>query len=407
MLRGLNRPSQAIDWWQKFIKESPAGPWRGQAHVALVDLPLESQLDLTKATEHAIVATTALAKDSASRPSRRGTRPPTTSTFARASFPWSMAASTPPFKDSSRRDSWPGTVPIFLRRKCDGPLPPEVQAGLNRLIEAAEHRVKLVPDELAVGDDRATLALVIGNIYNVLHQYDLAKGYFSLPLNGSLRSRSAGHRSFAGLGLARAVLASGQPISSSKSPASSTVLQAKAICEASLKEYPKGSWHDETLYRLATVIQDMAEAKFGNHPFHRLSMAGNRTSPRNSRSTTQRLRGSGLSHSPKRRPRPCHTGKGSSRSFPIVRAASRRCITRARCFTTWQRPCQAASPTQMAKDADPLFQRLCERYPKSPYVGDACVRQIDFALERKYDLKLATPCPTRDSGGRRTKVSRS
>ena len=55
---GLNRPAQAADWWQKFIKESPAGPWRGQAQVAMVDLALESQLDLRKATEHAIAAST-------------------------------------------------------------------------------------------------------------------------------------------------------------------------------------------------------------------------------------------------------------------------------------------------------------------------------------------------------------
>ena len=145
----------------------------------MVDLLLESQLDLAKATEHAIVAATAFAKglDQQAEPSS-GTRPPTTSTFARASSPWSMAGSTPPSKDSNRRDSW---LPRERRQ--------EVQAGLNRLIEAAEKRVKLVPDELAVGDDRATLALVIGNIYNVLHQYDLAKGYFTLPLNGSLRSR--------------------------------------------------------------------------------------------------------------------------------------------------------------------------------------------------------------------------
>ena len=59
---GLNRPSQAIDWWQKFIKESPDGPWRGQAHVALVDVAMESQLDLKKATEHTMAATAVLAK---------------------------------------------------------------------------------------------------------------------------------------------------------------------------------------------------------------------------------------------------------------------------------------------------------------------------------------------------------
>ena len=58
---GLNRTAQAVDWWQKFVKESPAGPWRGQAQVALVDAALE-QLDLKKATEHAVAAGTVLVR---------------------------------------------------------------------------------------------------------------------------------------------------------------------------------------------------------------------------------------------------------------------------------------------------------------------------------------------------------
>ena len=113
---GLGRPAQAADWWQKFIKQSPTGPWRGQAHVAMVDLVLETQLDLKKATEHALAATKGLSQFSRSEngtvplaqtraPSRPGKKRPTTSTSGRASFPWSMAASTPPRKASSRRSS--------------------------------------------------------------------------------------------------------------------------------------------------------------------------------------------------------------------------------------------------------------------------------------------------------------
>ena len=63
---GLGRPAQAVDWWQKFIKQSPAGPWRGQAQVAMVDLVFESQLDLEKATEHALAATKGLSQFSRS-----------------------------------------------------------------------------------------------------------------------------------------------------------------------------------------------------------------------------------------------------------------------------------------------------------------------------------------------------
>ena len=51
-LAGLDRGPQALDHWRKFIKESPTGPWRGQAHVAAADLLLESQCDLARAADH-------------------------------------------------------------------------------------------------------------------------------------------------------------------------------------------------------------------------------------------------------------------------------------------------------------------------------------------------------------------
>ena len=157
----------------------------------MVDLLLESQLDLAKATEHAIVATTALAKglDQQAEPSWRD-----------AAYDIHLRQGIVSLVDGRFDAAAQGFQQA--RQLASLGMSQEVQAGLNRLIEAAEKRVQLVPDELTVGDDRATLALVIGNIYNVLHQYDLAKGYFTLPLNGSMRSRSAGHRSFAGLGLA-------------------------------------------------------------------------------------------------------------------------------------------------------------------------------------------------------------
>ena len=242
----------------------------------------------------------------------------------------------------------------MLRRDARIPNP----SLLDQLIEIAKHRAKLIPNELAVGDDRAAVAILLGTIYQMLHQYDLAKGYFCLPLSGPLRSRLAGHRSFAGLGLARVVIASGQPLSSSKSSDSSprplgegpgvriALLQGKAICEASLKEYPKGSWHDETLYRLATVIQDMAEAKFGKPSV---------SSPVDDRKPSQPAKPQECDAKAERE-RLIALAKAKAEAlpywqrivaqFPNSPRCEQRCTTRARCFTTWQRPCQAASPTR-------------------------------------------------------------
>ncbi len=50
-LVGLARPVQALELWRKFLKDMPAGPWRGQARVASADLLME-QLDLPGSTDH-------------------------------------------------------------------------------------------------------------------------------------------------------------------------------------------------------------------------------------------------------------------------------------------------------------------------------------------------------------------
>ena len=376
---GLNRLAQAADWWQKFIKESPAGPWRGQAHVAMVDLLLESQLDLAKATEHAIVATTALAKglDQQAEPSWRD-----------AAYDIHLRQGIVSLVDGRFDAAAQGFQQA--RQLASSGMSQEVQAGLNRLIEAAEKRVKLVPDELTVGDDRATLALVIGNIYNVLHQYDLAKGYFTLPLNGSMRSRSAGHRSFAGLGLARAVLASGQPISSSKSPASSprplgddhashgalgvkaALLQARTIFDASLKEYPKGSWHDETLRELALLIERAAAEQFGppaaDSSAEKKNVVQKPAAPPMTDAARQQQK--------KARAAALPYWAGLPARYPASRYVPQALYHAGILYTETKKP----------DDALAAFEELATKYADSPWAGDAHVWLIDVKLEQQFDL---------------------
>jgi tetratricopeptide (TPR) repeat protein len=379
---GLGRAVQAMDWWQKFIKQSPAGPWRGQAHVAMVDLVLETQLDLKKATEHALAATTVLAKglDKDAEPSwkeatydiylRQGIVSLVDGRFDAAAEGFQQAKQSAPKGTSS-----------------------EVQAGLDRLIESAQNRVKLLPDELTIGDDRGSVALVLGSIYSVLRQYDLAKGWFSLPLNGSLRSRSAGHRSFAGLGLAGAVIASGQPVSGSRSPGSqpSPLLQAKAICEASLAEYPKGSWHDETLFRLATVIQDVAEAKYGKSP----------SSTADAKKPTQpaKLPGPQQRDAKAEKERSVALAKAKAEALPYWQEIIDRFPKSPRCeqamysagvllYGIAEAGSGDTSDDRWSESAA-MLKRFCAAYPKSPYSGDAYVRQMDIALERMFDPKAA------------------
>lgn len=401
---GLNRVPQAEDWWQTFIKDSPGGPWRGQAHVALVDTSL-LQLDLAKAMKHVMSATAAMTKgfDKDAEPSwkdasyeinlRQGIVSLVDGRFDAAAEGFQQAKLNLP-------SSTVGKDPQLLATSGKGT---GVAAGLDRLIDAAQKRAKMLPDELNVGDDRAATALALGNIYNVLHQYDLAKGFFALPLNGPMRSKSAGHRSFAGLGLAHAVIGSGQPISSASSPshgektraaAPSAILQAKTICEASLAEYPKGSWHDETLYRLATIIQDQAEAKFGK--------SSKPTGAKDGNKANQPVKPSGSpEHDAKvEKERFAVLVKAKSEALPYWQQIIKRYPDSPRCeqalyyagvllYEMAETSPDEKRVDQMWKDATEALSRFCKAYSQSPYAGAAYARQIDIALERMFAPKVA------------------
>lgn len=363
---GLNRPAQAIDWWQKFIKESPAGPWRGQAHVALVDTVLQFQLDLAKATEHAMAAGNVLAKglDKEAEPSwkeaaydiylRQGIVSLVDGRFDAAAQGFQQAKESAP-KETSK----------------------EAQAGLDRLIETAQSRARLIPDELTVGDDRATTALALGNIYNVLRQYDAAKGFFALPLTGPMRSHSAAHRSFAGLGLARAVIGSGKTISSSSSkssPQSSPQLQAKAIYEASLKEYPKGSWHDETLRELALLIERAAVEQFAPPPAEKTADKKGAEKPAVPMTDAARQQQKKALIAARAPALPYWTDLPAR--YPNSRHVPQALYHAGVLYSESEKPDESFA----------AFDQLVKKHPDSPWTGDAQVRLIDVKLEQQFDL---------------------
>ena len=358
---GLSRPVQAADWWQKFIKQSPAGPWRGQAHVAMVDLVLETQLDLKKATEHALAATTVLAKgpDKDAEPS-----------WKEAAYDIHLRQGIVSLVDG-RFDA---AVEGFQQARQSAPkgTSMEIQAGLDRLIESAQNRVKLLPDELTIGDDRATVALVLGNIYSVLRQYDLAKGWFSLPLNGALRSRSAGHRSFAGLGLARILVATAGKQGNSKSPKLSPLALAGIAYEASLKEYPKGSWHDDTLREFALLIERTAAEQFGPVVMEKKNTPQQGTLPRVTEADRQQQKKSLMAARAVALP---YWSELLSR-YPTSRHVPQALYHAGVLYTEANKPDEALT----------AFEGLAKKYTVSSWTGDAHVRLIDVKLEQQFDL---------------------
>lgn len=424
------RPSQAIDGWRKFIKEAPAGPWRGQAYVALIDAVLSSELDLKKATEYTMAATAVLARNAgpaADGKVRVASATGTTTTGEKGTVSLRAVkrqpkagqgrpSSSPEEVDTSWREA---AYDIDLRQgiisQVDGRFDAAVQAYqqaqkvagsvssppslipnpcfLDRLIEAAKQRMQLVPGELAVGDPRAAIGIALGTIYNTLHQYDLAKKYFRMPLSGPLRSRSPAHRSYAGLGLARILVVTGGSsppsnastmiaITPKKSGAkttaasnSSPLLSAAIAYEASRKEYPNGSWHEETLRELALLTERIA-IECTNPP---------------------------AAKSP-----PDEPGKQKP-TKPVISESARQqqrkamLIARLKALPYWTdlRQCYPTSRhipeslyhlgmlyTDAEKSEESLaaFDELVHKFPTSPWTGEAQIRLIDVKLERQLDL---------------------
>jgi len=295
------------------------------------------------------------------------------------------------------------------------PLPPH-PSSLDRLIEASKQHAELIPHELTTRQEKSQTALALGMVYHLLGQYDRAQTFFHLPLFGVTRSPWPAHRSFAGYGLARAVVG-GQgsgvgnqkrsgvsPIASPHSRADTARLQSlipnpQSLCLASLKEYPGGAWRDQTIALLAKVIEDSAEAGFGKSATPPGPKAGGgKDAPKAGRSA-------GPASSQER-----DAKADKERLAKLLKA-------KAEALPYWQEiigqypkgPCceqalyhagvlrydlAAAAPEgtsdEMAKDAEATLSRLSKQYPKGPYAGDAYVRQIDFALERTLDLKGAT-----------------
>ena len=229
---------------------------------------------------------------------------------------------------------------------------------------------------MTIGDDRGSVALVLGNIYSVLRQYDLAKGWFSLPLNGSLRSRSAGHRSFAGLGLGRILVATAGRQANSKSPKLSPLALAAVAYQASLKEYPKGSWHDDTLRELALLIERVAAEQFGPTVTEKGAEKNNvpqqPASPRVAEADRQQQKRALVAA--RAAALPYWTDLPSR--YPASRHVPQALYHAGVLYTETNKPDEALA----------AFEELATKYPASPWTGDAHVRLIDVKLERQFDL---------------------
>jgi len=385
-LLGLGRESQAVAHWKKFIEPLPAGPWRAHAYIKIIDYCLEQQLDLPEAGKYAALARSSL---------------PTALADEKAGESWRAAA----FDVQLR---------VGLVSFCEGKAAVAAEAfeaakqlankktaaeRLYALITAAKSGKGVIPEDcrasgsrghgVAAGDagpsDKAALALSMGVIHMVAGRLDNADAFFDRvlgdPTSKDVRSRrpmpgaTRAQMAFATFGRG-AVLHAHR-----KEP------EAREQFLASLKAFGDGCWHDETLYRVATITQDLASAKFAKAPEPATPSAKPLTTKQ--REAAAKAEKERLAAFLKAEGEALPYWQELITRYPKSPRVEQAMYNAGVLLCELAEAAPAAQAEKSWKDAAFMLNRFCEFYPKSPLAGDAILRQTDIAMERLFDLALA------------------
>jgi len=360
-LAGAGRFPEALKHWDGFLKELPTGPWRAQAHVGVIDLSLEESFELERASKHAALATDVLG---------RGVEGKAGPSWLDAAFDVHLRAGIVALIERKHAGA---AVAFEQARSAKGA--GEALAGLDELIAEAKAGREIAPEEVRQGSPQVAVALAMGTVYNLVRQFDRASGLFDRVAAGNLKGASPAQRAFAAYGAARSNEGRGKAV------------EAKQGYLASLKSYAGGSWHDETLYRLALLIQDMA-----NREFTELAKSDVKppTVPATAAPKTAAERAKEREREQKaRNDRKKELAKDRGEALPhwlqLLRAfpKSRR-IEPALYFAG-----VLYADADKATDALASWTTLVSQFPRGGYAGDAYVRLIDLHLELLLDLPSA------------------
>jgi tetratricopeptide (TPR) repeat protein len=490
-LVGLRQPQQAAAHWHAFLSGDDATtvgrisnpshtnpsytcaplPWRGQASVALIDLVLSTRVDLKQAGDHARAAVAVLDKgvDEAAKPSWQqaacdirlrqgivdlvnGKNEPAAAALRQAKEAAIAAQEKPSDRLLSGLDrlieaaggavlgtGGEGRGPGGEGKKLPSPSGRGAGGEGDRLPSPAGGRgaggeglSRLIPEELAIGNEKLAQALAIGTIFNLVGQFEPAAAVFDLVLTGPQRKQLAPQRSFAALGKARALVglakmgtgtlpdSSGQPagVSGGLSPSSRAIprpfgegkgeglaLQAKLAYDRSLEESPTATWHEETSREAALLIEELAEQQAAAMAAEQASKPASGAAKPSSPASGKGAGGEGgqksAAHS-----RNSRATRPKSSPAEQIRAAL--VAARAEALPYWVALIEkypqsrhlpealyhagvlyAESPTPDPDKSAAAFERLTREFPKSPWTGDAHVRLIDVLLEQQFDLPAA------------------
>jgi tetratricopeptide (TPR) repeat protein len=397
---GLKQPAEAVKQWEKFIKDSPAGPWRGQAYIAVIDQCLDEFLDLAEADKFAELAWSSLAAGLADEQAG--------DSWKSAAYDVDLRMGVVAFcqgKGDAAAEAFEAARKLSSGKPAAG--------GLEALIAAAKGGKSAVPDDVKgkSGIDKPTLALSLGVIYLAGARLDNAQACFGrvcgpvgtahadprpgdhapgAPLPGVTPAQAA----FAIFGHGACLEASGK------------FDQASGQLLASIKADPNGTWHDETLFRLAVIIQDQAQGRFGKDA-NASKGRGESPQDKDSKPTTMPFGGVSKPTIGMEKARKTFLANAKAQAIPYLQEILKRYPQSPRAQEAWFDcgliQCELAEcgldstgktvtsdkADQTWKEAAFTFNRLCETYPKSGYAGWGYVRQIDIALEHTLDLDLA------------------
>ncbi|MBI5725592.1 MAG: tetratricopeptide repeat protein [Planctomycetes bacterium] len=390
--------ASACEHWSKFISAASSGPWRGQAFLQLLDLNL-ADLNIEEAAKYSTLAQSAINSalaDEKSKPS-----------WVPVALPIALRVGIIAY---ARKDT-AGAAEAFDQAKAmlgKGGSKEQIE-DIDRLIGYCKNGTDVIPSECRTGsaDQKVATALGLGVIFNLCRQYEPAEKIFTRIIGEPAKSTSGSSGTSGG--------SSGNSASTAKLGNPSTeqlafarfgravALQgrnnneAKADLQESLKLVPagKGSWQDETLYCLATLLQNEAQAKLDREnkkDSDGSSKSGQPAKPP-SAEDVKKLIAEGKAHAEQRNKALAEIAPlwqdiidkhpQSLRIEPALYYCGLAIVAKA------DEMSDSAAQTKLYAQAVETLGKLTDKYSTSPYAGDSYVHQIDISLERLFDMKLA------------------
>jgi len=397
-LVGLRRVEQAAAHWKKFIEARPAGPWRAQALIALIDIYLEEQLNLPQAGKYAALARSSLPSALADEKSAESWKAAAFDihlrvglvTFCEGKGEIAAEAFEAAKKLTDKKTTAESLDALIAAAKTGkAVIPADCRAsGSGRHGVAAMSGVASAKREGEAGPaGKAALALSMGVIHLVASRLDNADAFFdrvlgtravpakrgspAQPARPPMSGATPAQRAFATFGRGAVLQARREPA------------DAKEQFLASIKAFATGSWHDETLYRIATITQDQANAKFGKAP----EPTGQSTRPltakeREAAAKDEKERLTGLSKSKKEA---LGYYQGLMKRYPKSPLAER----------AWYMAGRLQLDLDNWSEGLLVLDRFAETYPNGPCTGEALLIVGQCSLERRVDANSARDYLTR------------